>query len=250
VTRELRLPVPRYTPRAPASSAAATSMSSAFAPSRALAAAPSGALDQPIYDALFDAAMHGRLKPGTRLREETLCTQFGVSRTVVRQALRRLAESQIVEIVPNKGATVAVPTPQDTRDVFYARRAIEGAIVRQVARQLSHRDVDRLRERMRAEHEALHAGDHARWVNLAGGFHLALAELAGNRVLQRLLTELMTRCSLIVAVYEPPGQAACEHDEHERLVDLLALRDAEGAAAAMEQHLIDLEARLRLPAAG
>ena len=68
------------------------------------------------------------------------------------------------------------------------------------------------------------------------------------RVLQRLLTELMTRCSLIVALYEAPGEAACEHDEHERLVDLLALRDAEAAAALMERHLHALEARLALPA--
>lgn len=207
-----------------------------------------GTLDQTVYDGLFDAVMQGRLKPGERLGEAALCEQFGVSRTVVRQALRRLAEAQVVEIVPNKGATVAAPSPQETREVFVARRAIEVAIVQQVAQRISHGDVQRLHERLRAEHAALHEGDHARWVTLAGGFHLALAQLAGNRVLQRLLTELMTRCSLIVALYEAPGEAACEHDEHARIVELLALRDGAAAAALMERHLLALEGRLALPA--
>jgi len=206
-----------------------------------------GTLDQTVYEALFDAVMQGRLRPGERLAEAALCAQFDVSRTIVRQALRRLAEAQIVDIVPNKGATVAAPTPQETREVFAARRAIEAAIVRTVAAQVGHHDVQRLRLRLDAEHAALHAGDHPRWVALAGGFHLALAQLAGNRVLQRMLTELMTRCSLIVALYERPGEAACEHDEHVAIVDRLALRDGDSAAALMEQHLRDLEGRLALP---
>jgi DNA-binding GntR family transcriptional regulator len=211
-------------------------------------AAPAGTLDEAVYDALFDGVMQGRLKPGERLAEEALCEQFGVSRTVVRQALRRLAEAQIVSIVPNKGAHVAAPTPREMREVFVARRAIEGAIVRLAAQALVHADIERLHLRLQAEHAALHDGDHARWVSLAGGFHLALAQLAGNLVLQRMLTELMTRCSLIVALYEAPGESSCEHDEHVRLVDLLALRDGEGAAALMDRHLLALEARLVVPA--
>ncbi|WP_050461890.1 GntR family transcriptional regulator [Herbaspirillum autotrophicum] len=205
-------------------------------------------LDQVVYDAIFNGVMHGRLQPGTRLQEASLCEQFGVSRTVVRQALRRLSEVQIVDIVANKGAAIATPGPKETRDVFAARRAIEGAIVREVARRIDHGDVERLKQRLRAEHEALHQQDHPRWVALAGGFHLALAELSGNQVLQRMLTELMTRCSLIVALYEAPGEASCEHDEHARLVELLSLRDGNGAAAEMERHLLALEARLQLPA--
>ena len=161
-------------------------------------------LDQSVYDTIFNAILHGRLPPGTRLQEASLCEQFGVSRTVVRQALRRLSELQIVDIVANKGAAVATPSPKETRDVFAARRAIEGAIVREVARRIDHTDLERLKQRLRAEHEAVQAQDHPRCVALAGGFHLALAELSGNQVLQRMLTELMTRCSLVVAMYEAP----------------------------------------------
>jgi DNA-binding GntR family transcriptional regulator len=209
-----------------------------------------GTLDQVVYDALFDAVARGELRPGERLAEEVLCERHAVSRTVVRQALRRLAESHIVDIVPNRGATVAAPTPQESHDVFEARRVVEAAVVRRVALSIGPSDLERLRRRLAAEHDALHTQDHRRWVELAGGFHLGLAQLCGNRVLERLHGELMSRCSLIVAMYEAPGDALCEHDEHAHLVDLLALRDADGAAALMERHLVALEARLRFPAAG
>lgn len=222
---------------------------SAAARRRATSARSSGTLDQIVYDDLFDAVMRGRLKPGERLGEAALGERFQVSRTVVRQALRRLAESRIVEIVPNKGAMVAAPDPQETREVFEARRAIEGAIARAVAARIGPLDLQRLHERLDAEHDALQA-DHHRWVALAGGFHLALAQLCGNQVLQRMLTELMTRCSLIVAMYEAPGEASCEHDEHRRIVERLGLHDGDGAAALMEAHLRSLEARLALPTAG
>lgn len=206
------------------------------------------ALDQAIYESLFDAMMSGKLKPGQRLAEAQLCETFNVSRTVVRKALHRLAELNIVDIVPNKGAAVASPSPQEAIEVFEARRAVEAAIVRRLANCIGHSDLERLRLRLAAEHSALHDHDHPRWVALAGGFHLTLAQMAGNSVLLRMLTELLTRCSLIVAMYESPGNALCEHDEHQRLVDFLALRDGEGAVTVMNQHLVTLQSRLAIPA--
>ncbi len=204
------------------------------------------ALNQSVYDALFDAILDGTLQPGAKLAEVQLCEQHGVSRTVVRQALHRLSELHIVRIVPNKGATVSSPTPQEAVDVFEARRAVEEAIIKRLAQRITPSELERLRLRLAAEHSALHNQDHPRWVMLAGGFHMTLAQMAGNVVLLRMLTELMTRCSLIVAMYEPPGNAHCEHEEHERLVDLLALRDGEAAAKLMSEHLCSLEARLQI----
>ena len=207
-------------------------------------------LDEPVYRALFDDMMSGRRRPGERLAELQLCEAFAVSRTVVRKALHRLAELRLVDVVPNRGATVAVPSPQEAREVFEARRAIEGAIVERLAGRIGRSDVERLRRRLAAEHEALAHADAPRWAGLAGGFHLALAEMAGNGVLQRMLVELLTRCTQIVALYEAPGNARCEHDEHARLVELLELGDGGRAAELMDEHLRALEARLRIPDAG
>lgn len=203
-------------------------------------------LSQSVYDAIFDAILDGVLLPGAKLAEAQLCEQHGVSRTVVRQALHRLSELHIVDIVPNKGATVASPTPQEALDVFEARKAVERAIIQRLAKSISPSELERLRVRLAAEHQALHTQDHKRWVMLAGGFHVALAQLASNSVLLRMLTDLMTRCSLIVAMYEAPGNAHCEHEEHERLVDLLAIGDGDAAADLMGAHLDSLQARLQI----
>jgi len=185
--------------------------------------------------------------PGTKLVEASLCETFGVSRTIVRQALQRLAQAKVVDLKPNKGATVSSPTPEETREIFEARRAIEAAILPLTIANASRSRIKLLRERLGAEHDALLARDHGRWVRLAGDFHLALAQLAGNAVLLHVLTELMSRCSLIVALYEAEGESDCEHDEHVALVDRIELGDVAGAVALMEQHLLALESHLRIP---
>ncbi|WP_084545211.1 GntR family transcriptional regulator [Derxia gummosa] len=219
-------------------------------PRRVLAVPPGGTMDEPVVEAIFEAIVNQRLAPGTKLPEAELCELFSVSRTVVRQALRRLAEGHVVDIRPNRGASVAAPTPEETREIFEARRGVEAAILPLAARAAGRADYARLRERLRAEQDALAEGNHARWVKLAGDFHLALADLAGNRVLRGFLEQLMSRCSLIVALYErdEPAHATCQHDEHDRIVHLMEIGDVAGAVAEMDAHLRELEAQVRVPA--
>jgi DNA-binding GntR family transcriptional regulator len=204
-------------------------------------------LDQPIYDAIFEAVLRRKLAPGEKLIEASLAESFKVSRTIVRQALQRLAQAQVIELTLNKGARVSAPSPQETRDVFEARRAIEGAIIPLCVARATRPWIERLRQRLAAEDESLRVGDHSRWVRLAGDFHLSIAEMAGNEVLLKVLTELMIRCSLIVAMYEAPGESDCEHHEHVALVDRIELGDVDGAITIMDKHLRALESHLRIP---
>lgn len=199
-----------------------------------------------IYRAVFDSVMAQRLLPGTKLPEAALCELFGVSRSVVRKVLQKLAHDHIVQLRPNRGAIVAVPTPEETRQIFEARRALEAAIVTLVTQRATAADLRALRAQLQQEHQAVHRFDQPAWARLASTFHLRLAELAHNPLLQRYLVETVSRCSLIVALHEPPGNAACEHDEHERIVDCIARGDAAGAVALMDSHLRDLEQHLAL----
>ena len=98
---------------------------------KAVAATPPAREDDAtrIYRAIFEAVMSQRLAPGTRLAEVALCELFGVGRTVVRKVLQELAHDHIVELKPNRGATVAAPTPEETREIFAARRALEAALL-------------------------------------------------------------------------------------------------------------------------
>ena len=199
-----------------------------------------------LYRAVFDSVMCQRLPPGTKLPEAALCTLFGVSRSVVRKVLQRLAHDHIVQLRPNRGAIVAVPTPQETRQVFEARRALEAAVVTLAAERATADDLAALRAQLAQEQAAVDDTDQPAWVRLASSFHLRLAEVAGNPILLRYLTETISRCSLIVALHEPPGNAACEHDEHARIVECIARGDAAGAVTLMDAHLRDLERHLAL----
>ena len=216
---------------------------------------PSGALthvgdsddiETRIYRAVFDSVMSQRLTPGTKLTEASLCSLFEVSRSVVRKVLQRLAHDHIVQLRPNRGAIVAVPTPEETQQIFEARRALEAAVVQLVAQHATAADLNELRQQLALEHQAMHRYGQPDWARLASGFHVRLAALCRNPILERYLVEIISRCSLIVALHEPPGNAACEHDEHGRIVDCIEHGDAAGAMALMEEHLCALEHHISL----
>ncbi|MDY0036386.1 MAG: GntR family transcriptional regulator [Zoogloea oleivorans] len=225
---------PRPAPRTPAMPPATTAKRGTIA------------VDLQIYKAVFNAVMSQRLPPGTRLGEAEFCELYQVSRTTVRKALQRLAHEHIIELRPNRGAVVASPSPDEARQVFAARRAIEREIVPLVIRNAGPAALTRLRLAIQAEHQALHAGDRPNWIRLGGEFHLLLAELAGNTVLQRFMSELVSRCSLIIALYDTGGAPMCADDEHEHLVQLMEAGRAEEATTLMESHLQAIETRLRL----
>ncbi|EJN07126.1 GntR family transcriptional regulator [Herbaspirillum sp. YR522] len=199
-----------------------------------------------IYNSVFDSVMSQRLAPGTKLPEAALCELFGVGRTVVQKALQKLAHEHIVELRPNRGAVVAMPTPEQTREIFEARRALESAIMRLAVDNATRADLARLRRQLKEEHEVMHSYAQTHWARLASSFHMRVAELSRNPTLQRYLGELVSRCSLIVALHEPAGYAACEHDEHTLIVDLIERGDVEGAVAAMDGHLRSLEEHIHL----
>jgi DNA-binding GntR family transcriptional regulator len=200
--------------------------------------------DARLYQAIFDGVLDHRLTPGTKLPEPELCQLFGVGRAVVRRVLERLAYDGIVALRPNRGAVIAEPTLEETREIFEARRSMERVLVELAVQRATARDIKELRRQLADEHEAMHRFDQPSWARLASDFHLCIAALGGNPILQRYLTELVSRCSLIVGIYEPPGHAPCEHEEHAAIVERIEARDAAGAIVRMEAHLRELEERI------
>lgn len=204
------------------------------------------AVDLRIYKAVVNAVMSHRLPPGTHLGEADFCELYQVSRTTVRKALQRLAHDHIIELRPNRGAVIASPTPQEAREIFAARRALEREIVPLVIRHATPESIRQIRAALAAEDAARRSGDRAGWIRLGGEFHLLLAQLAGNHVLLRFMGELVSRCSLIIALYETPGSAMCENDEHQDLATLIEQGQVQQATHLIEHHLVEIEARLHL----
>jgi DNA-binding GntR family transcriptional regulator len=199
-----------------------------------------------IYQSVVSGVMSQRLRPGTKLPEAALCELFGVGRSIVQKALQRLAHDHVVELRPNRGAIVAMPTPNEVGKLFEARRALEAAILPLVAQWATRADYAMLRRQLRDEQRAMHHAPQTEWARLASGFHLKLGELSRNPLLSRYLMELISRCSLVVAIFQPPGNAACEHDEHARVVDYLEQGKVDMAIAEMDHHLRDLESHIHL----
>jgi DNA-binding GntR family transcriptional regulator len=206
------------------------------------------AVDLRIYRAVVNAIMSHRLPPGTHLGEADFCELYQVSRTTVRKALQRLAHDHVIELRPNRGAVIASPTPAEARDIFAARRAVERELVPLVIRNATPASLQQIRAALEAEDQARLNGDRTAYIRLGGEFHLLLAELAGNQVLQRFMAELVSRCSLIIALYESPSNGMCENCEHKALMSLIEQRKVAEATALIEHHLLEIEARLRLGA--
>jgi DNA-binding GntR family transcriptional regulator len=206
----------------------------------------SAALDEQIYTRVYGAIAAQELPPGTRLREDQMRQIFGVSRARIRKVFSRLAFEGLVEIEPNRGASVARPSPEEAREIFAARRAVEIAIVRMVAERFEPKQQSALSRHIAKEAAAESRRDAAEMTRLSGEFHLLLADMAGNRPMQKFLRELVTREALVILAYEKPGKPSCSNHEHQMILDALVKRDAAKAAKLMVQHLENVEARLDL----
>ena len=210
--------------------------------------AAGGAADRvsAIHEAVLLAVVEQRLPPGTKLPEDQLAAHFAVSRTLVRGALRSLAQEGVVVLARNRGASVASPGPQEARDLFEARRVVEAVTTARAAEAATEADLRGLGALMAEGRAALAAGDRGRAIRLSGQFHVAVAAMARQSVLEGFLAELVVRSSLVIALYGHGGRSDCGDHDHERLVAALRARDGAGAVALMLAHLDDIAADLDL----
>ncbi|NSY39055.1 GntR family transcriptional regulator [Leisingera sp. ANG59] len=197
-----------------------------------------------IVNAILDAIAEQRLPAGTKLGEQALSDLFSCNRANVRRALASLAAQQVVELRPNRGAFVMTPSPKEARDIFQARRAIERTIARHASGQASAEDIAFLRDNILEEAEARKAGDKPAELRASRQFHMRIAQIAGNLVLERFLSELTMRSTLILGLYSPTGSSSCAEDEHDRIVDVLESGDTDELVRLADQHLRHLEAGL------
>jgi DNA-binding GntR family transcriptional regulator len=194
-----------------------------------------------IVDALTRAIVEHRLQPGTKLAEQKLADHFGVSRTLVRQALFQLAQKHLVKMEPARGAFVAAPTVEEARQVFQIRRLLEAEMVREFLRKMTPARLKALREHVAQEKAAINGTDASERQQLLGDFHVRIAELADNAVLAQILRDLVSRSSLITLMYQRDSFTAHSQEEHVELVRALAAKDEKRAVKLMEEHLRHVE---------
>jgi DNA-binding GntR family transcriptional regulator len=201
--------------------------------------------DDTIHQVISAALLAGRLTPGAPLREVALAEVFGVSRERVRKVLQRLGAERLLQLVPNRGAFVAEPTLEQAREIYEARRILEGGIVGYLAPLLSATDARQLRAHLKQEAAAVARGDRAEAVRLSAEFHYRLARATGSVFVERELQQLVSRTSMLVALFEPARSMRCACEEHAEIVDALVGGSGAEAMKAMHRHLALIETRLR-----
>jgi DNA-binding GntR family transcriptional regulator len=200
----------------------------------------------PVYAGLSDAIVGHRLTPGTKLPEDELASIYGVSRTIVRSALQALAHDRLVNLEPNRGAFVAQPTKREAREVFEARALIQPQVAAPAATNAKPDLIDRLRVHLDKERDALAAGHDSDAIMLSAKFHVGIAEIADHSIFTGFVKDLVSRSSLIIALYWRRRDTTCESHAHHALVDAIAQGQSTAASELMSSHLADLLSGLDL----
>ena len=189
--------------------------------------------------------MSGEIPIGAPLRQADLASQFGISRTPVREALRQLQTGGLIEVVPNRGAVVRVPVPWEVREAYEVRAELESLAAK--------RAVDRLDDATIAELRAVNTAMYERSVALAAGaapehdgtandqFHGLIYEASANTRLTRMLGEINDAFPRNVSALVLRDSARHREEnfrEHEALLEAFAAGDGVLAADLMRQHVL------------
>jgi len=195
-----------------------------------------------ITQRVVESILAQKLLPGERLGEQELADVFGVSRTLVREALMQLQARGFVEVRPRRGWYVVEPSIDEARDAFAARKVIEAGLIPQEASDLSEgvplqQLVRQLREHIGVERQAIADNDVAHRSFVLADFHVCLAECLGHRLLSSVLRDLTARTTLVASLYQSSHDATQSCDEHEDIVQALESGNMALARQRMLAHI-------------
>lgn len=192
--------------------------------------------------ALADEIVRGGLAPGAALDEVGIATRFGVSRTPVREALRQLAASGLVEIRPHRGAVVAQLSTERLHEMFVAMGELEAVCAGLAAVNMTSTERRGLEEIHGLLRDLVRSGDPQRYHEINESFHTAIYLGAHNGPLAEMT--LATRARLQPfrrAQFRTMGRLARSYEEHDRVVEAILRGDREGAWLAMRDHIGTVE---------
>lgn len=196
-----------------------------------------------IIDRVIESILTRQVRPGERLGEQELADLFGVSRTLVREALIELQARGFVEVRPRIGWYVVEPSFDEARETYAARRVIEPGMVRDAGRPLQS-VIRRLRQHVADERRVIQSQDAGKRNVQLADFHVCLAECLGNRLLTKMMVDLSARTMLASALYESASEAQASSNDHAAIVEALAAGDNALAERLMVAHIDTLAARL------
>lgn len=198
-----------------------------------------------VFETLRDAIITQVLKPGERLMEIQLADEMGVSRTPVREAIRKLELEGLAVMVPRKGAYVAGVSMKDIHEVYEVRSALEMLAVTLAAERITDEELDALERqvlRESEEEEKADDGDLDSIIYIDSSFHDIIYQAAHNQRLVQFINILQEQLQRFrAASLSKPGRSKTALEEHKQIVEALSERNGELASKLAREHIENAE---------
>ena len=195
-----------------------------------------------VFESLREAIISGQLRPGERLMEIQLAEEMGVSRTPVREAIRKLELEGLVVMIPRKGAYVAGLSLKDIVDVFEIRGALEGLAAELAAERITDNELEELERYLVKIADDIEKGDLDKVVATDTEFHSILYQASRNQRLSQIISnrrEHIQRFRTTSLSY--PGRMKTALEEHRKIVEAISARDCELAFKLAQEHIENAE---------
>ncbi len=198
-------------------------------------------LRQIVYEKIKEAIVDGIIPPGERLSEVELADRIAVSRTPVREAIRQLAQTGLITLIPRRGAFVTLPTVKDASDLYDLRTALEVMAIEHACKNPPVEELEKFREKFSRFSDE---GDPGLFLAEDRRFHALLRDSTGNRFLNLTLDNVADLIHLCrhYSIENVRLSATCQ--EHLEVIEALLARDCPRAKEAMRRHLENSKAAL------
>lgn len=198
-----------------------------------------------VYRRLREAILSGRIPMGARINELELASVWKISRTPIRDALRRLEAEGLVQAASGRGMIVPVLTRSEVEELYEVRQALEGVAARRAAERATPEFLTKLNTLIKAYGTAVKQEDMRRLLVVDDDLHTAIVQMAQNRRLQQAIHGVRMQLHRVhVGSFRLKGRAATSFREKARLVAAIRSMNPARAEAAMQEHLASLRADL------
>ncbi len=200
-----------------------------------------------VFNTLRQAILTGELKPGERLMEIHLANKLGVSRTPIREAIRKLELEGLVNIIPNKGAYVTGISDKDVHDIYMIRSMLEGLCVRWATEHITQEQLEELDEIILLSEYHMDKGHSDQLTELDGRFHQILYEASKSRILDHVLSDFHKYVQLARRTSVKTEERAIKSiGEHNEILNAIKAKDAEKAGNLATIHIMHVMENLHI----
>lgn len=195
-----------------------------------------------VFETMREAIISGQLKPGERLMEVQLAEEMGVSRTPVREAIRKLELEGFVVMVPRKGAYVADISTKDIADVFEIRAALEALAAGLAAERITDEELEELQRTLVKVSKSAESHDLENLIQVDTEFHDVLYKASRNERLVQIISNLREQIQRFRSTtLAAPGRMKDALEEHKKIVDAISERNVALAAQLAQEHIENAE---------